>query len=36
MKMTFENIFALYNFVGDIFRSNLDENDREAQKVAKK
>lgn len=34
--MTFENIFALYNFVGNIFRANLDENDRSAQKVTTK
>ncbi len=36
MRMTFENIFALYNFVGNIFRANLDENDRAAQKVTNK
>lgn len=36
MKMKYEDVFALYNFVGNIFRANLDENDRAAQKVAKK
>lgn len=36
MKMKYEDVFALYNFVGNIFRANLDENDRAAQRVAKK
>ena len=36
MKMKYENIFGLYNFVGNIFRANLDDNDRAAQRVVKK
>ena len=36
MKMKYEDVFGLYNFVGNIFRANLDENDRAAQKVTKK
>ena len=35
-KIKYENIFGLYNFVGNIFRACLDENDRAAQRVVKK